>query len=66
MTREDLLADIDKATQSFAARIMEQTVQTSGIPRPPKIDITESQSQTTTTNIGLDGDTPPPVAPIVV
>ncbi len=63
MTREELLADIDKATQSFAARIMAQTQESSGIPRTPKIEVSESSIKTNPLNFELDGEPTAQAAP---
>jgi hypothetical protein len=43
MTREELLADIDEAAQAFAEQIVAQDEETTGVPKPPKIEVTESQ-----------------------
>lgn len=56
MTREELLADIDEATQAFAEQIASQDEETTGVPKPPKIEVTESQLDPVRIGFDLDHD----------
>lgn len=58
MTREELLADIDNATQEFAEQIAATAVERSGVPRSPSITVTETQIETQPFNLDLDRNQP--------
>lgn len=63
MTREELIADVDKAVADFATQLAGQGPTTTGLPKPPIVEVTESQFDPSKTNLQIpsaDRIGPPP------
>lgn len=55
MTREEILAELDEATSAFAAQIAASD-ETTGVPKPPRIEVTESSLDPVRFNFDLSHD----------